>query len=122
MMAKGFRKPMGGGGMGMPGGGAGGGNMMNQLKAMQEQMEAVQAQVALETVTASVGGGVLKVTMTGDQQCKSVEINPDMLADADAEMLQDLLLSAINSALDQSRELANTRMATVTGGIPGMGL
>ena len=114
-MAKGYGRPMGGGKKGMPGGG----NMMNQLKVMQEQMEAMQAQVAQETVTASVGGGVLKITMTGDQVCKSVEINPEMLADADAEMLQDLLLSAINSALEQSKDLANTRMSSVTGGLPG---
>jgi nucleoid-associated protein EbfC len=123
MMAKGFRRPMGGGGGGMSK--PGGGNMMNQIKVMQEQMEAMQAQVALETVTASVGGGVLKITMTGDQVCKSVEINPEMLADADAEMLQDLLLSAINSALEQSKELSNSRMSSITSGlsgaIPGLG-
>jgi len=82
----------------------------------------MQAQVALETVTASVGGGVVKVTMTGDQQCKAIEIKPELLADADAEMLQDLLLSAVNSALDQSRELSSARMASITGGLPGMGL
>jgi DNA-binding YbaB/EbfC family protein len=101
----------------MPGGG--GNNMMNQLKVMQEQMAAMQEQVAQETITASVGGGMVKITMTGDQVCKSVEINPELLADADAEMLQDLLLSGINSALEQSKELANTRMSSVTGGLPG---
>ncbi|MBI9048886.1 MAG: YbaB/EbfC family nucleoid-associated protein [Anaerolineaceae bacterium] len=119
-MAKGYGRQAGGR-KGMPGGGAGGGNMMNQLKAMQEQMEAVQAQVAQETVTASVGGGMLKITMTGDQVCQSVEINPEMLTDMDAEMLQDLLLSGINSALEQSKELSSSRMSSITGGIPGIG-
>lgn len=114
-MAKGFNRPAGGGGMG-------GGGMMQQLRRMQEQMEQVQAQLAEETVTASVGGGAVKVIMTGQQVCKGVEIDPEMLKDADAEMLQDLILSAVNSALDQSRELASSRMGPLAGGMPGMGL
>ncbi|TLN15420.1 YbaB/EbfC family nucleoid-associated protein [bacterium] len=113
-MAKGFNRPAGGGGMG-------GGGMMQQLRRMQEQMEQVQAQLAEETVTASVGGGAVKVIMTGQQVCKGVEIDPEMLKDADAEMLQDLILSAVNSALDQSRELASSRMGPLAGGMPGMG-
>ncbi len=114
-MAKGFNRP--------PGGktGGGGGGMMQQLKALQEQMEAVQAQLAEETVTASVGGGAVKVTMTGDQRCREVSIDPELLQDADAEMLQDLILSAVNMALDQSRDLAAERMGPLAGGIPGLG-
>jgi DNA-binding YbaB/EbfC family protein len=99
----------------------GGGGMLQQLKAMQDQMEAVQAQLAEETVTASVGGGVVSVTMTGDQHCREVVIKPELLEDADAEMLQDLILSAVNMALDQSRELAANRMGPLAGGIPGLG-
>jgi hypothetical protein len=95
--------------------------MMNQLKRLQEQMEAAQAQLALETVTASVGGGAVKVTMTGDQHCKAVEIDPELLKDADAEMLQDLLLSAVNMALDQSRKLQEERMGPLSGGLSGLG-
>ena len=111
-MAKGFNRP-GGGKMG------GGGGMMQQLKALQEQMEAAQAKLAEETVSASVGGGAVKVTMTGDQVCKSVIIDPELLKDADADMLQDLILSAVNMALDQSRKLASDRLGPLTGGIPG---
>ena len=114
-MAKGFNRPPGGGG-----GGAGGG-MMNQIKRLQEQMEAAQAQLAIETVTASVGGGALKVTMTGDQKCKAIQIDPELLKDADAEMLQDLLLSAVNLALDQSRQLQADRMGPLAGGLSGLG-
>jgi len=110
-MAKGFNRPAGGGG-GM------GGNMMAQIQKLQKQMEEAQAQLAIETVTASAGGGAIKVTMTGDQQCKSVEISPDLLKDADAEMLQDLVLSAVNMALDQSRELASQKMGPLAGGLP----
>lgn len=110
-MAKGFNRPSGGSSMG--------GGMMQQLRRLQEQMEQVQAQLADETVTASVGGGAVKVTMTGQQVCRGVEIDPELLKDADAEMLQDLVLSAVNMALDQSRELASNRMGPLAGGMPG---
>ena len=110
-------------GYGKMGGGMGGGQnaMMRQIQKLQEQMEAAQAALADETVTASAGGGVVKVTMTGDQHCKSVEISPEILEDADAEMLQDLILSAVNLALDQSRELQSQKMGPLAGGIPGLG-
>ncbi len=110
-------------GYGKMGGGMGGGQnaMMRQIQKLQEQMEAAQAALADETVTASAGGGVVKVTMTGDQHCKSVEITPELLEDADAEMLQDLILSAVNLALDQSRELQSQKMGPLAGGIPGLG-
>src|SRR3989304_3108079 len=110
-MAKGFNRPVGG-----AGGGQGG--MMAQIQRLQKQMEEAQAQLAEETVTASAGGGAIKVTMTGDQKCRAVEINPDLLKDADAEMLQDLDLSAVNMALDQSRELAAQKMGPLAGGVP----
>ena len=115
-MAKGFNRPKGMGGAG------GGGGMMSQLKKLQEQMEQTQAQLAEETVTATVGGGAIKVTMTGDQRCKGIVVDPDLLKDADADMLQDMLLSAVNMALDQSRQLAEERMGPLTGGLSGMGL
>lgn len=112
-MAKGFNRPKGGaGGMG--------GGMMQQIKRLQEQMEQTQAQLAEETVTATVGGGAVKVTMTGDQRCKALEIDPELLKDADAEMLQDMLLSCVNMALDQSRKLAEDRMGPLAGGLSGM--
>jgi nucleoid-associated protein EbfC len=113
-MAKGFNRPMGGGGAG--------GGMMQQIKKMQEQLAAAQAQLAEETVTATVGGGVVKVTMTGDQHCTEVTIDPALLQDLDAEMLQDMILSAVNMALDQSRELAAERMGPLAGGLSGLGL
>ena len=112
-MAKGFNRPARSGG--------GGGGMMNQIKRLQEQMETVQAQLAVETVTATVGGGAIKVTMTGDQKCKEVTIDPELLKDADAEMLQDMLLSAVNMALDQSRQLQSDRMGPLAGGLGGLG-
>jgi DNA-binding protein YbaB len=59
--------------------------------------------------------------MTGDQHCKAVEIDPELLKDADAEMLQDLILSAVNMALDQSRKLQEERMGPLAGGLSGLG-
>lgn len=103
-------------------GGMGGGGMMSQIKKLQEQMEATQTALAEETVTATVGGGAVKVTMTGAQVCKGIEIDPDLLKDADAEMLQDLILSGVNLALDQSRKLAEDRMGPLAGGLSGLGL
>lgn len=111
-MAKGYNRPPGG---------KSGNSMMQQLKMMQDQLQTVQAQLSEETVEAAVGGGAVKVTMTGDQKCTSVTIEPEVLKDADAEMLQDMILSAINLSLDKSRELASERMGPLAGGIPGLG-
>jgi len=93
-------------------------NMMGQLQKMQEQMQEIQAQLTEETVSATAGGGAVTVTVTGDQRCQAILIDPDVLQDVDAEMLQDMILSALNSALDQSRELAAERMGPLTGGLP----
>ena len=108
-MAKGFNRPPGGGG---------GGGMMAQLQRMQQQLAEAQAALAEETVTATAGGGAIKVIMTGDQKCKSVEIDPELLKDFDPEMLQDLVLSAVNLALEQSRELASEKLGPLAGGLP----
>ena len=108
-MAKGFNKGPAMGGQG---------GMMQQIQKLQKQMEEAQAKLAEETVTATAGGGAIKVTMTGDQKCKSVEISPEFLKDADAEMLQDMVLSAVNMALDESRALQEKLMGPLAGGMP----
>jgi hypothetical protein len=104
-MAKGFKGPQGG-------------NMMQQLQKLQQQIETTQAQLAEETVTATVGGGAVKIVVTGDQRCESVELDASLLEEGDVEMLQDLLLTAINSGLDQSREMAAERLGPLAGGLP----
>ncbi|MCL4272180.1 MAG: YbaB/EbfC family nucleoid-associated protein [Anaerolineales bacterium] len=108
-MAKGFNKGPAMGGQG---------GMMQQIQKLQKQMEEAQAKLAEETVTVTTGGGAIKVVMTGDQKCKSVEISPEFLKDADAEMLQDMVLSAVNMALDQSRDLQQKLMGPLAGGMP----
>ena len=114
-MAKGYnRPPMGKGG--------GGGGMMGQLRKLQEQMEQAQAALAESSVTGTSGGGVVKVTVTGDKRCTKVEIDPELLKDSDAEMLQDMLLTAFNQALDNARKLEADMMGPLAGGIPpGLG-
>ncbi|GAB4525504.1 MAG: hypothetical protein Fur0018_10070 [Anaerolineales bacterium] len=99
-------------------GGMGGGNMMQQLQRLQAQLLEAQEKLADETVTATAGGGAIKVTMTGDQKCRGIEIDPALLQDVDVEMLQDLVLTAVNMALDASRELASERLGPLTGGLP----
>ncbi len=108
-MAKGFNRPAGGGGQA---------GMMQQLQRLQQQMAEAQEHLAQETVTATAGGGAVKVTMTGNQKCQSVEVDPALLKEADAEMLQDLVLTAVNLALDKSRELQEQVMGPLAGGLP----
>src|SRR5574338_104063 len=96
----------------------GGGGMMAQLQKMQQQLAEAQEKLAVETVTATAGGGAIKVVMTGDQKCQSVEISTDLMKDADAEMLQDMVLLAVNMALDQSRVLQEKLMGPLAGGLP----
>jgi len=90
---------------------------MQQIQRLQEQLAEAQARLAEETVTTTAGGGAVKVTMTGNQRCKSVEISATLLQEADAEMVQDLILAAVNLALDQSRDLAAQRLGPLTGGL-----
>ena len=91
---------------------------MGQIQRLQQQMAEAQEKLAQETVSATAGGGAIKVTMTGDQKCQSIEIDPAMLKDVDAEMLQDMLLTAVNLALDKSRELQEQVMGPLAGGLP----
>lgn len=109
-MAKGFKAPKSPGGMG--------GNMMQQLQKLQEQLVEAQNKLADETITATSGGGAVKVTITGDQRCTAIEIDPAVLEDADVDMLQDLLLTAVNNALEQSRTLASQRLGPLSSGLP----
>jgi DNA-binding YbaB/EbfC family protein len=91
--------------------------MMQQLQQLQQQLMDTQAKLAEELVEGSAGGGAIKITVTGDQHCKSVEIDPALLEDVDVEMLQDLVLAAVNGALDASRELAQERLGPLSGGM-----
>jgi DNA-binding YbaB/EbfC family protein len=108
-MAKGFNRP---------GGGAGQTGMMQQLQRMQQQMAEAQEHLAQENVMVTAGGGAVRITMSGDQKCQLVEIDPAVLKEADAEMLQDLVLTAVNLALDKSRELQAQVMGPLANKMP----
>jgi hypothetical protein len=98
------------------------GKLMKQAARMQQQMEQTQAELANRTVEASSGGGAVKVTAKCDGSIASVKIDPQALNPADAQLLEDMILSAANQALGQAKEIANTEMGKVTQGLslPGM--
>lgn len=96
--------------------------MMKQARKMQEQLAAAQETIAQSTVDASAGGGMVKVTVSGDMQVTSLKIDPEAIDPEDVEMLEDMVMAAVNEALRGVGELANRQMGAVTGGlnIPGM--
>jgi len=91
--------------------------LMKQAQQMQADMAKAQEELKTETVEASAGGGMVKVTMTGDMQLREITISPDAVDPEDVEMLQDMVGAAVNEALRSAQELAADRM----GGIAGMG-
>ena len=97
-------------------------NLQRMAQQMQQQMARVQSELEASTIDGSAGGGVVKATVTGKQELVSVVIDPAAVDPSDVEMLQDLVVAAVNDALRGSRELAETKMAAVTGGLrlPGM--
>jgi DNA-binding YbaB/EbfC family protein len=98
------------------------GKMMKQVQKMQAELARVQEELAEETVSATSGGGVVEVTVNGKQEVQSVKINPEAVDPDDVEMLEDLLLAAVNEALRKSQEMAAEEMNKVTGNlkIPGL--
>jgi len=114
----------GGFGGGAPGGGAGGNaGMIKQIQKMQEDMAKAQEALAEETLEVQAGGGAVTIVITGHQRIKSVAINKEALDTSDPEWandLQDLLVVAINQAIEKSQERAAERMEAITGGLSGM--
>lgn len=99
--------------------------MMRQLQQVQDQMLEEQTALGNETVEVSVGGGVVTVVMNGHQKLVALTIKPELLDPEEADMLNDLLMAAVNQAVDQSQEMASERMGAITKGLglpPGLGL
>ncbi|WP_010500327.1 YbaB/EbfC family nucleoid-associated protein [Paenibacillus elgii] len=96
--------------------------MMKQVKKMQEQMLKAQEDLANRTVEGTSGGGVVSVTVNGQKKVTAVVIKPEAVDPDDVEMLQDLVLSAINDAMTRAEEMAGKEMSKLTGGmnIPGL--
>jgi len=104
---------------GMPPGGMN--NLMKQAQKMQRQMAQMQEELKTKTIESSSGGGAVKVVINGDKLIESLEISEEVLDDV--EMLQDLVMTAINEGIRQMEELVNGQMAKLTGGMglpPGM--
>ncbi|OSI12501.1 YbaB/EbfC family nucleoid-associated protein [Neisseria canis] len=99
---------------------AGLGGLMQQAQKMQENMKKAQAKLAVTEVTGEAGNGLVKVVMTCNHVVKSIDINPDLIAEAadDKEMLEDLVLAAVNAAGDQAEELTSKTMGAFTQGLP----
>lgn len=96
--------------------------MMAQLQKMQEDMAQAQDALADEQLTVTAGGGAITIVITGDQRIERVEIDPDLLDPEEQEMLQDMLVAAFNQATEQAKELAASRMSSLTSGLnlPGL--
>jgi hypothetical protein len=100
------------------------GNMMKEAQRLQQQMLAMQEEVAKRKVEATAGGGMVTVEVNGKQEILSIKIDPEVISKDDAQMLEDLVLAACNEALRKSRELVQQELGKLTGGmkIPGLGL
>ncbi len=110
---------------GFPGGGFGGGmgnmgNLMKQAQKMQKDMEKMQEELKDKTVEASAGGGAITVVATGKKEIKEISIKPEVVDPDDVEMLQDLILAAVNEALRKADEMSSDQMGKLTGGLGGI--
>jgi DNA-binding YbaB/EbfC family protein len=97
--------------------------MLKQLQQMQAKMAKIQEDLGNKNVTGTAGGGMVEVVANGHQKVLSVTLMPEVVDPADVEMLQDLVLAAVNDAMDKARELASKEMGAVTAGIglpPGL--
>ena len=96
--------------------------MMKQAQQLQKRMMEVQEELETATVESTSGGGVVKVVVTGKMSVESITIAPEVIDPEDSDMLQDLVLAAINEGLEKAQELASSKMSALTGGmnIPGL--
>lgn len=98
------------------------GNIMKQAKKLQERMASLQNELALRTVEASAGGGMVSVLVNGRHELVSLKIEREVVNPEDVDMLQDLILAAVNEGMRKAQEMAAAEMAKLTGGIniPGL--
>jgi DNA-binding YbaB/EbfC family protein len=98
------------------------GNMMKQVQKMQQDMARLQAELEQRTVESSAGGGMVSVVVTGKKELKEIKINPEAVDPDDVEMLEDLVLAAVNEGLRKADDMVASEMAKLTGGlnIPGL--
>lgn len=106
---------------GFPGGGMPGNmsNLMKQAQRMQRQMEESQKELETKTFTAKAGGGAVEATVLGNKTVESIKISPEAVDPDDVEMLQDMIVAAVNEAMKQADEAGNAMMSKMTGGLGG---
>ena len=120
---RGFNPPAGGRGMPGMGGGGNMGGLMAQVQKLQEEMGKTQEALGQEELTVSAGGGAVTIVITGHREFKSITIKPEVIDPNYVEMLQDLLLAAVNDAVEAAKNLEEERMGALTGGMglpPGL--
>ncbi|MCX6834069.1 MAG: YbaB/EbfC family nucleoid-associated protein [candidate division Zixibacteria bacterium] len=93
------------------------GNMMKQVQQMQAKMAQMQAELENAEIEASAGGGMVKVVVSGKNEIKSITIDPEVVNPEDVEMLQDLIVAALNQAREKTQELQQQQMSSLTGGL-----
>ena len=100
------------------------GNMMKQFQQMQQKMEEIQNELEQTQVEGTSGGGMVKVIVTGKQDLLEIKIDPEVVDPEDVDMLQDLIIAAVNQARQKAQEIQEEQMSALTGGmnIPGMNL
>lgn len=91
--------------------------MIQQAQRMQQDMQRLQAELEVREVEAAAGGGMVQVVATGKKEIKSIQIDPQVVDPDDVEMLQDLVMAAVNEALRKAEEMMQTEMGKVTGGM-----
>jgi DNA-binding YbaB/EbfC family protein len=104
------------------GGGGGAGGMMGKLAKLQEDMAKAQEALAEETLEVTAGGGAITIVVTGNQRVKSITLSKDVVDPNDVEMLQDLMVAAVNEAIERSQTHAAEKLQGLTGGLglPGL--
>jgi len=96
--------------------------MMKQMQKMQEDMARVQQELAEESVTATAGGGAVTAKVSGGLEVLEITIDPSVVDPEDIEMLQDVIVAAVNEGMRKAQELAQTRLGSVAGGLSGLGI
>jgi hypothetical protein len=91
--------------------------MLQQLQSLQQEMLEVQEEIAEQTFSATVGGGIVSAVVSGDRQLKELTIEPEVVDPEDVQMLQDLIIAAVNTAMEQIDQASADRMADLTGGL-----